>query len=164
MIEVSYQNALAEVNEILKYTEEDLVAKLPKSFQKFIIENKNNNYNVNINSNIPISEQKLLPETQAILSLMFRSFWATEEEKRELEEKDRKEFKEQEKIKNEVFGNDVFEKIKEREEQEKLVENKTNNMNNQQTENTNQMAITVVQKDNWIKRTWKKFISIFRKK
>ena len=95
---------------------------------------------------------------------MFRSFWATEEEKRELEEKDRKEFKEQEKIKNEVFGNDVFEKIKEREEQEKLVENKTNNMNNQQTENTNQMAITVVQKDNWIKRTWKKFISIFRKK
>ena len=49
MIEVSYQNALAEVNEILKYTEEDLVAKLPKSFQKFIIENKNNNYNVNTN-------------------------------------------------------------------------------------------------------------------
>ena len=80
----NYEMALSEVDEILNYTDEELVKKIPIQLRILISNNKNKEYKPNIDRTRPISEQELLKETKAILSLLFRSYWATEEEKLEL--------------------------------------------------------------------------------
>ncbi len=85
----NYEIALTEVDEILNFTDTELVNKIPVAFKKFIEKNKNKDYKPNITPGIPISEQVIKKETEAILSLIFRSYWATEEEKRELEKNDK---------------------------------------------------------------------------
>lgn len=85
----NYEIALTEVDEILNFTDTELVNKIPVNFRKFIEKNKNRDYKPNITPGIPISEQVIKKETEAILSLIFRNYWATEEEKRELEKNDK---------------------------------------------------------------------------
>lgn len=89
MMDWNYEIALTEVDEILSFTDTELVNKIPIAFRKFIEKNKNKDYKPNITSGIPISEQVIKKETEAILSLIFRCYWATEEEKKELEKTDK---------------------------------------------------------------------------
>lgn len=91
MIDSVYKNAFKETYEILKNTEEDLVKKVPQKFIDFLYTNMNKNYQTNINFDIEIDKQKLLRETEEILSLIYRSYWATDEEKVELAKSDREE-------------------------------------------------------------------------
>lgn len=69
----NYEMALSEVDEILNYTDEELVKKIPIQLRILISNNKNKEYKPNIDRTRPISEQELLKETKAILSLLFRS-------------------------------------------------------------------------------------------
>lgn len=89
MLELKDRIALAEVDDILTYTELELVNRIPKSMRDFISQNKQKEYQSNICVERPICEQKLLKETEAILSLIFRDYWATDEEKKQLAEKDK---------------------------------------------------------------------------
>ena len=91
MIDNVYRNAFKEVNEILKNTDKELVDKIPQKFMNFIKDNMNENYETNIRNDVDIDKQKLLNETEAILSLIYRSYWATDEEKREFTKKDENE-------------------------------------------------------------------------
>lgn len=88
----NYEMALSEVDEILNYTDEELVKKIPIQLRILISNNKNKEYKPNIDRTRPISEQELLKETKAILSLLFCSYWATEEEKLEFEKQDALEY------------------------------------------------------------------------
>lgn len=91
MIDSVYKNAFKEVFEILQNTDEELVKKVPRKFIDFLHINMNKNYQTNINFDIEIDKQKLLRETEEILSLIYRSYWATDEEKVELAKSDREE-------------------------------------------------------------------------
>jgi hypothetical protein len=84
MIDERYRNAFAEVEEILKNTDKELVNKIPNTFIQFLRDNANHDYKVNINHDIPIDNQPLLKETEAILALIYRSYWATDEEKEKI--------------------------------------------------------------------------------
>ena len=88
----NYEMALSEVDEILNYTDEELVKKILIQLRILISNNKNKEYKPNIDRTRQISEQELLKETKAILSLLFRSYWATEEEKLEFEKQDALEY------------------------------------------------------------------------
>lgn len=88
MINSTYANALKEVSDILENTDDELLNKLPENFIEFIHENMNKSYKSNIDFNVDIDKQTLLYETSAILSLIYRSYWATDEEKNYLAEKD----------------------------------------------------------------------------
>lgn len=88
MLDLKDRIALAEIDEILKYTDTELVNRIPKSMREFIVQNKEKEYQTCISLACPICDQDLQKETEVILSLIFRSYWATDEEKRELEEKD----------------------------------------------------------------------------
>ena len=48
MLELKYRNAFKEVYEILKYTDIDLVNKIPKKFINFLRANMNNDYEFNV--------------------------------------------------------------------------------------------------------------------
>lgn len=80
--DIVFKNSLKEVYDILKNTENDLVIKIPSSFINFIKENMNKDYVTNIQSNVNINQQPLLKETEAILSLIYQTYWADPSEKK----------------------------------------------------------------------------------
>ena len=93
MIDNIYKNAFKEVYEILQNTEEELIQKTPSKFIDFLQNNMNKDYPTNINSNVTIDKQSILPETEDILSLIYRSYWATDEEKVDFANRDKQELK-----------------------------------------------------------------------
>lgn len=81
--DIVFKNSLKEVYDILKNTENDLVIKIPSSFINFIKENMNKDYVTNIQPNVNINQQPLLKETEAILSLIYQTYWADLSEKKD---------------------------------------------------------------------------------
>ena len=149
MVDIMYQNALAEVEEILQNTEEELVAKIPNKIRQFIKENRNQEYMTNIVNAEPLNRQSILPETQALLALIYRSYWATEEEKKEFAYTDSIELKKEEEAKQNLYSSNVFQCQK---TEEKIEEPKK--------EITD---IVLVQEEKWYQKVWRKLCSLFRK-
>lgn len=139
----SYRCALAEVDEILKLSDEESVNKISKEFLEFIKNNKSKDYKVKIDSNKCLQEQNLLYETKVILATIYRDYWATEEERKEIVSKTNIRLEEIEKEKNKEFNyGDLFKK------------------STQEIENKN--LVTIEKKDNFIKRTINKIIEKIR--
>ncbi len=81
--DITFKNSLKEVYDILKNTEKALVMKIPSSFINFIKENMNRDYVTNIQPNVNINKQPLLKETEAILSLIYQTYWIDDNEKKD---------------------------------------------------------------------------------
>ena len=150
MIDEAYRNSFKEVYVILENTENKLLSKIPTNFMNFIKDNMNNDYETNIDPSVDIDKQKLLNETEAILSLIYRSYWATDEERKEFEVQDQKDFIENEEKKKEEYPvKDIYQIFEER-------------------KNINKIAIDnnliVIKKENFIKRFFKKILNIFQKR
>ena len=143
MIYNMYTNAFTEVYYILQNTDESLLNKIPNKFIQFIQNNMNRDYNIEIKKDFPIDKQPLLKETEAILSLIYRSYWATSDEKLEFANKDKQEFLEGNKNQNLKDIYEVFENRK--------------NINNI-TINNNLM---VIPKENFMKRLLNKIKRAF---
>lgn len=79
-----YENALAEVDSILKLMPENLLHKIPKSFLDFVEQKKSKSYITNFNFDMPLYEQNLLKETRVILSLIYRSYLCDSKQSRKL--------------------------------------------------------------------------------
>lgn len=148
MIDEIYKNSFKEVYDILENTEDELVSKIPTKFMNFLKENMNPNYKTNINKDEELDKQHLLKETEAILSLIYRSYWATEEDKKEFSQKDKQELIEKEEKRREKYPvNDIYE-----------VFAKRKNINNITVDNN----LMVIKKESFIKRIFNKILSIFR--
>ena len=80
----TYQNAFTEVYEILNYLEEESYNKIPKEVIEAIRENRNLEYYYFIDESIPFAEQKMLPETKAILFNLYRDYLTTKERKNKI--------------------------------------------------------------------------------
>ena len=149
MIDEVYRNSFKEVYEILENTENELLAKIPTKFMNFIKENINENYKTNIQQDVDIDKQPLLKETEAVLSLIYRSYWATDEEKQEFAIKDQQEFiKKDEKKKEQYKGKDIYQVFEERK-----------NINKITIDNN----LMVIKKENFIKRFFNKILNIFKR-
>ena len=77
----NYRKALAEIDDIIKYSDKESKEKISEEFIKFVRSNKDQNYKTKINPKKKIEEQKIMYETKVILAVMYREFWATDEEK-----------------------------------------------------------------------------------
>ena len=82
----NYSKAYTEVLEILTYLPEEEQKKIPVERIEFYFENRDKEYDFHYDENIPFDEQKVLPETQAIIVTLFRDYFATNEQKEKLEE------------------------------------------------------------------------------
>ena len=99
-----YREALTEVNEILKYLSEDLLKKIPEEIIDNIKENMSTSYELKYDNTKGLNQ-----ETRAILSVIYRDYICKEYMKKEIIQKDRKEWFELEKKKE--YGNtDIFKK------------------------------------------------------
>lgn len=148
MVDDVYSNSFMEVYCILQNTEMELVNKIPLKFVDFLKDNMNSSYIPNIKTDVPIDKQNLLKETEAILSLIYRSYWATDEEKKELAINDRKNFINNEISKKENYkGKDIYNLFKNKE-----------NFNNVILAD----SLVTVKKENFIKRFFNKILKILK--
>ena len=148
MIDNSYRNAFKEVFDILNNTDEELVAKIPNKFMQFLKTNMNTEYETNIAPDLSIDNQNILKETESILALIYRSYWATEEEKLEFATKDKKELINEEKIKKEFQDKDITEIFEQRKNIDKI------SLDNH---------LMVIKKENFIKKIFNKLLIFFKK-
>ena len=106
-----YEEAFAEVDEILQLMPLDISIKIPLRFKKIISENKAKNYKPNIKE--PLEEQTLKYETKIILGLIYRDFLVTPEEREELQAKDAEALRKiEEEMRQQYDIEDVFQKRK----------------------------------------------------
>ena len=91
MVELRYRNAFKEVDEILKYTDINLVNKIPKKFIDFLRANMNNEYEFNVQEGLHLNKQNLSEEANNILALIYRDYCATDEKYEEFRKKDEEE-------------------------------------------------------------------------
>lgn len=146
MIDNLYKNAFKEVYVILQNTDTELVEKIPSNFVKFLQNNMNIDYQTNIDTNIDIDKQALLTETEDILALIYRSYWATDKEKQEFFEKDKKDLKMIEYNKKSEYKDisEIFEKRK--------------NINNLTLDN----SLAIIPKESFIQKLLRKLLKLFK--
>ena len=104
-VSVAYQNAFAEVDEILNHLVEEDYAKIPHDLIETFQECKNPEYEYAYDEDLELSEQPMLPETKAILFNLFRDYLSTPEQKEKIirmQAEDRK--KRQEAKKQEAYS------------------------------------------------------------
>ncbi len=78
----TYEMAYVEVLAILKkYLKEDEFNKIPKEKINFLEKNKDCNYIFNINNELPIEKQSISKKAKAILVILYRDYFANEQQK-----------------------------------------------------------------------------------
>lgn len=86
MEDITLKNALYEVDEIIRNLSQSLQKKIPKELMLFLYANKNEKHNFIYDKAKNILEQKTLPETKQILSIIYYDYICEdEEEKHEIE-------------------------------------------------------------------------------
>ena len=150
-MEKSYARAYTEVSEILRYLPKEEYEKIPQEEIEFYSENSDKNYNFKINSNIPIEQQNISKEANAILVILFRDYIASELQKQKLERVLNYNLMQQQKIAKEQYNsNDLF---------------KNNIENNHAPKELKQENTQLVEyKKSWIKTIFNKIKSFFKRK
>ena len=136
--------ALSEVYIILRYSDSNLINKIPLKFINMVNKFKDPSYKIQIDENKSLNEQKLLPETRQILALIYRDYLCDEKEREELIKKNNKKIEE---MNNTYDIKNVFEK-------------RSNNIK----EINNEKQLIVVKQEKWYDKIFKFFKNIFRKK
>ena len=115
MVTKELRMAATEINQILRYTEEKDVNKIPLGLRLFLKEIADERYISNINPEISLYKQKLLEETEQILGMIYCYYWTEEEDLDKIPEKVKENAMEASK---EIFQNyspdEFFEGAKER--------------------------------------------------
>lgn len=140
----NYNNACTEVITILNYLEKEDYKKIPMDLIQALEHNKNNNYKFELDWEISIKEQNLMRETKAILFNIFRDYLATKEQKQIIIKMQQNEREKKDKEKRKLYNNNVFGK------------------KNRESKMVAEKSLDNIQKDNGIKRIFKKIISFFK--
>lgn len=124
MVDIRYANAYSEVLEILKYIPLEDYNKIPKNKIELFRTNANNDYSFTYNPSKTLEEQEVSKIAKGIIAILFRDYWATEQQRNKIITKqnyDRIKFEEEKKSKynpDNIFKNKI----------EKNIENTNNNL------------------------------------
>ena len=77
-----YEDAYAEVLEILEYVSEEDYKKIPKSKIELMKDNANKNHKFIYDPNKTLDENGVLELTKRIIAVIFRDYWATEKQRK----------------------------------------------------------------------------------
>ena len=149
----TYEMAYVEVLAILKkYLKENEFNKIPKEKIDFFEKHKDFNYIFNINNELPIEKQSISKKAKAILVILYRDYFANEQQKG---------------IMKQIL--ELNDKIKEKDNHNKikqfntLFENKKRH-NIENKKETNETNLTEIKKDKWYKRLILLLKNIIKKK
>ena len=149
MVTEEYQIAYSEVLEILKYVPKEEYEKIDKEKLAFYERNKKQDYIFNYDVNKTLDEQGVSKIAKVIISIIYRDYWASDEERNEILEmqnKMRKNLKEKTQI--DFDPNIAFKKNV---EEENIVKESINNQ------------ITEYKKENFFQKLINKIKNIFKK-
>lgn len=125
MENIEYSNSLYQINEILKYMEPNLRARIPKKFISYFENNKSQEYNWNIDKSLPLEKQDLLPTTKEILAVLYKDFICDDVERVKLEKTlSNNEIKYQEELRKKYNPDNIF---KDRQKSTEYVETQKEN-------------------------------------
>ena len=142
-MENNFQKAYTEVLVILNHVSKEDINKIPQNVINGFELNKDKNHHFEIDFEMPLEEQDILEETKDILSVLFRDYWASQEQKNKILAKENHDRMISEEEKRKKFDvNDLF---------------KTNDTHSDNTEE----IITI--KENWYDKFIEFFKRIFRK-
>ena len=103
--------AYVEVLEILKYIPTEEYNKIPIEIIKNMKLNEDKEYKYTITHFDNFQEQQMLKETETILAVLFRDYWATEEQKNKIIAKQNHDRQQFENLKKQQHNpNDIFKK------------------------------------------------------
>ena len=114
-----YREAFAEVLEVLKNSNQNIIEKIPKKFIKFLFENGDTEYKPDINFYDSNWESMISEDAQAILALIYRDYIVSESERNELLKEEQETIKEQEEKLREKYNPDNLFKKKTQEKSER---------------------------------------------
>ena len=118
--------AYKEVIEILKYIPEIDYNKIPKYLIEKFEKDAEKDYNYNVTEFEDFDKQPMLKETKAILAVIFRDYWATEEQREIIRSNEKFDIRKKEETKrNEYNPDDIFAKRREKDN----IEEKSDNNN-----------------------------------
>lgn len=140
-----YSDAFSEVDAILNIMPSNLFNKIPLNFRQIISEYKNDSYNPQIKE--PVEDYELKDETKIILSIIYRDFLCSNEEKERLKARDSQKLKEEEEQLREKYNPDNIFKDK-----------KTNSI-----ESVEESVAMIEYKESFLTRLLNKIKNIFRK-
>ena len=84
MANIEYSEAIVEVLEILEYSDDNILEKVPKKLIKFWERNKSKTYKPNLDHNKSISEMNLKDKTKSILSMIYLNYLCNDAEAKEI--------------------------------------------------------------------------------
>ena len=122
--------AYTEVVEILKYVPKEEKNKIPKEIIEYYMDNRDISYNFKIDIEKSFEEQALLEKTKIVLAILFRDYWATEEQREKIKRKEQYDMNILELNKKQKYNSDNLFKRKEEkkiDEPKALVEYKKQN-------------------------------------
>lgn len=86
-----YSKVFKELSEIFKFIPEEQMKKIPDELVKKIEEKKDNGYYYEVIHIEDFQNQNMLKETRAVLAVLYRDYWASEEERKKIKEQERDE-------------------------------------------------------------------------
>lgn len=112
-----YSNVATELLEIFKYLEKTVKDKIPNSLERQLFELRNENYVFKMDKTKSLNEQKILPETRQMLSMIYLKYCCSEEEVAEILNEKKKKDLEIENMKREKYNVDnIFNSVEKKEE------------------------------------------------
>lgn len=141
MVNTEYKIAYSEVLEILKYISKEEVNKVPQDMLEMFKTNASNENQFIYNPNKTLQEQNVSEIARAIIAILFRDYWAKENQKQKILNKQNLD---REKMREEMYNPDnIFQK---------------HNIQHKENSTTNEVAIVEYKESiftkikNWFKR------------
>lgn len=146
----NYEEAYAEVIEVLNYIPMNEYKKIPKKYIVFMEENCSENSSFAYNIALPFEKQNISDTAKNILGMIFRLFVIEQYKKRELNNKEQEKKKQEELEKYIKYNPDNL--FKGKKETSKTIE-----------ETRSKEVDLVEYNESLLKKIWNKIISIFKK-
>ena len=109
MVKIEYANAYKEVLDILKFVPKEDFDKIPAKKIDMFSKYANYNYNFEYNPEITLKEQNVSDIAQTIIAILFRDYWATDEQRKRILAKEKYDIQLLEKEKKEIYSsNNIF--------------------------------------------------------
>lgn len=106
--EEEFADAYAELLEILKYIPEEDYKKIDKDELEYFEEKSNKNLSFKYNPDIDLNEQNVSTLTKYLIIILYKKYWATEEQRSKMMESQKIQEEKNEKQKREKYNPDVF--------------------------------------------------------
>ena len=150
MVKVEYANAYKEVLDILKYVPKEDYEKIPKKKIEMFSKCANYDHFFEYNPDITLEEQNVSDIAQTIIAILFRDYWATDEQREKI-------------IAKENYDMELLEKEKEEKyNPENLFKNNKEIIKENKIENA-EKSLVKVSNIKWYKRAWIFLVNLFKK-